>query len=146
MDKTGMPLEHGAPNVVIKKGKTKVCYKSTGNKAQITVVGCVNDMGNAIPPMGIYSAKNFNTDWYKYDVPGSAYALSPKGWIDHEHFKHWLTHLVKHAEATHPLLLLDGYSSHYPPDSIEYARKKSVCHLTQLRNVSCYRCSVRTVL
>ena len=125
MDETGMPLEHRAPNVVTKKGKKKIRYRSTGNKAQITVVGCVNAVGNAIPPMVIYSAKSFNADWCKCDVPSSAYALSPKCWIDQELFKHWLTHFVKHAVAARPLLL-DGHSSHYRPDSIEYAREENI--------------------
>ena len=103
MDETGMPLEHRAPNIVTKKGKKKVRYRSTGNKAQITVVGCVNAVGNAIPPMVIYAAKNFNADWCKCDVPGTAYASSPKGWIDQELFKYWLvTHFVKLAVSARP--------------------------------------------
>ena len=127
MDETGMPLEHRAPNIVAKKGKKKVRYRSTGNKAQITVVGCINAVGNAIPPMVIYSAKSFNADWCKCDVPGTVYALSPKGWIDQELFKHWLmSHFVKHAVSARPLLLLDGHSSHYRPDSIEYAREENI--------------------
>ena len=75
----GMPLEHRAPNNIVKKGKKKIRYRSTGNNAQITVVGCVNAVGNAIPLMIIYAAKTFNADWCKSDVPGTSYALSPKG-------------------------------------------------------------------
>lgn len=79
VDETGMPLEHSAPNVIAKKGVKKVRYRSTGNKAQITVVGCVNAVGNAIPPMVIYAAKSFNAYWCMCDIPGTGYALSPKG-------------------------------------------------------------------
>ena len=122
-----MPLEHRAPNIVTKKGKKKVCYRSTGNKAQITVVGCINTVGNAIPPMVIYAAKSFNADWCKCDIPGTAYALSSKGWIDKELFMHWLvTHFAKLAVSARPLLLLlDGHSSPYGLDIIEYARKEN---------------------
>ena len=131
MDETGMPLEHRAPNIVAKKGKKKVRYRSTGNKAQITVVGCVNAVGNAIPPMVIYSAKSFNADWCKCDVPGTVYALSPKGWIDQELFKHWLmSHFIKHAVSARTIDLI----------VLSMLGKKTssyfVCHLTQLRNVS----------
>ena len=86
VDETGMRLEHRAPNIVAKKGKVKVRYRSAGNKAQTTVVGCVNAVGNAIPPMVIHSTKSLNADWCKCDVPGTAYARSPKGWIDQELF------------------------------------------------------------
>lgn len=65
MDEMGMPLEHRAPNIVTKQGKKKVHCRSTGNKAQITVVGCVNAVGNAIPPIVIYSTISFNGDWGK---------------------------------------------------------------------------------
>lgn len=128
MDETGMPLEHRAPNIIAKKGKKKVRYRSTGNKAQITVVGCVNAVGNAIPPMVIYAAKSFNADWCKCDIPGTGYALSPKGWIDQELFKHWLvSHFVVNAVSARPLLLLlDGHSSHYRPDTIQYAREQDI--------------------
>ena len=51
MDETGMPLEHRAPIIVTKKGKKNVRYRSTGNKAQITVVSCINAIGNTIPPI-----------------------------------------------------------------------------------------------
>ena len=128
MDETGMPLEHRAPNIIAKKGKKKIRYRSTGNEAQITIVGCVNAVGNAIPPMIIYAAKTFNADWCKSDIPGTSYTLSPKGWIDQELFKQWLnTHFLKHAVSAHPLLLLlDGHSSHYRPDSIEFAREEDI--------------------
>ena len=92
--------------------------------------------------MVIYSAKSFNADWCKCDVPGSAYALSPKGWIDQELFKHWLmTHFVKHAVSARPLLLLlDGHTRIIDQTALNMQGKKIsfyfVCHLTQLRNVS----------
>ena len=55
-------------------------------------------------------------------------ALSPKGWIDQELFKHWLVrHFVVHVLSARPLLLLlDGHSSHYLPDSIKYAREQDI--------------------
>ena len=123
-----MPLEHAAPNIVTKTGKKNVHYRNTGNKAQITVVGCVNTVGNAIPPMVIYSAKNFNAEQCESDIPSTAYAISPKGLIDQELFKHWLiTHFVTHAVSARPLLLLlDGHSSPYLQESIEYAREENV--------------------
>lgn len=140
MDKTGMPLEHRAPNIIAKKGVKKVRYRSTGNKAQIKVVGCANAVGNAIPPMVIYAAKSFNADWCKCDIPGTGYALSPRGWIDQELFKHSLiTHFVEHAVSACPLLLLlDGHSSHYRPHIMEYTRNQNVIlfRLTQLKNAN----------
>ena len=150
MDETGMPIERRAPNIVAKKGKKKVRYRSAGNKSQITVVGCVNATGNAIPPMVISDAKTFNTDWSTGEVPDTFYGLSPKGWMDQELFKCWLSsYFSMHAVSVRPLLLLlDGHSSHYRPDTIEFARQHDIImfylppHTTQEcqpLNVSVYR-------
>ena len=67
MDETGMPLKHRAPNVITKKGKVPCC--NSGNKSQITVVGCVSASGQPIPPMVIFDAKSLNVDWAKGEVP-----------------------------------------------------------------------------
>ena len=41
MDESGIPLDHHSPCVLARKGQKK----STGNKSQITIVGCINVTG-----------------------------------------------------------------------------------------------------
>ena len=48
VDESRMPLEHWAHKVVARKGK-KVRYCSSGNKSQVTVVGCINAISQALP-------------------------------------------------------------------------------------------------
>ena len=128
IDETGMPLEHHPPKVVAKKSQKKVRCRTSGNKSQITVIGCISATGQAIPPFVIFDAKSLNMDWTKGEIPGTTYGLSDKGWVDTELFKGWLTdHLLKHAVGARPLLvLLDGLSSHYQPDLIRYAREHDI--------------------
>lgn len=61
-------------------------------------------------------------------MPGTYYGLSEKGWIDHELFKGWLgRHFYTHVVAGCPLLLLlDGHSSHYEPESLRCAKENDV--------------------
>ena len=40
--------------------------RTSGNKAQTTVVACVNAIGQAIPPYVIYNAKTLNPEWMKH--------------------------------------------------------------------------------
>ena len=54
VDESGMPLDHQYPRVVARKGKKKVRYCTSGNKSQITIVGCVNAIGQAMPPFIIF--------------------------------------------------------------------------------------------
>ena len=54
--------------------------------------------------------------------------MSAKGWVDSELFRGWLMdHFLQYAVAARPLLLvLDGHSSHYQPELVQYAKEKDV--------------------
>ena len=75
VDETGMPLDHRAPKIVVGRGHKKVRYRTSGNKSQVTVIGCVSACGQAIPPFVIFDAKSLNKEWTKGEVPGSTYDL-----------------------------------------------------------------------
>ena len=66
------------------------------------------------------------------EVPGTIYRLSPKGWTDRELFDLWFTqHFMRYASSERPLLLiLDGHSSHYCPDTIKCASEEHVIVFT----------------
>ena len=129
MDETGVPLDPRPPKVVAKKGQRKVRYRCSGQKSQITVIGCASATGHAIPPFIIFAAKQLNSLWMKDEVAGSRYAVSDNGWIDQELFHYWLTdHFLAHAVASRQLLLLlDGHSSHFEPETLRFNCKGSQC-------------------
>lgn len=81
-----------------------------------------------IPPFVVFDAKQLNHLWTRGEVPGTRYGLSESGWTDRGLFYGWLEeHFLAHAVPGRPLLLLvDGHSSHYDPDSIRYARDRHV--------------------
>ena len=95
---------------------------TSGNKKQITVIGCVSAAGQALPPFVIFDAKWHNPEWSVSEVPGTSYGISNNGWVDSELFRGWLVkHFLKYAIASKPiLLLLDGHSSHFQPDLIQF--------------------------
>ena len=128
MDETGMPLEPRPPKVIAKKGQKKVRYQTSGQKQQITVIGCGSATGHVILPFIIFAAKNFNHLWMKNEVSGSRFAVSDNGWVDHELFSFFLTaHFMTNALPYRPLLLLlDGHSTHFEPKSLELARKNQI--------------------
>ena len=75
---------------------------------------------------------------------GTYYGLSEKGWIDRELFKAWLgRHFLTNAVAGHSLLLLlDGLSSHYEPESLKYAKENDVI-MFALPPLSCLASALR---
>jgi len=127
-DESGMPLEHKPPRIVSAKGTRKVRQISSGNKTQITILGCCNAAGQAIPPMVVFSGKRFNHELSKGEVPGTLYGMSDSGWMDQELFATWFSnHFLQHAVTSRPLLLmLDGHSSHYTLDLIQSAKDNDV--------------------
>jgi len=88
-DKSGMLLQHKIPKVGSIKGTKKVHQVSSGNKTQITVLGCASATGQVIPPMVVFTGKNFNHMLSRGEVPGTLYGMSPNGWMDQELFSSW---------------------------------------------------------
>ena len=90
---------------VCKKGTKKPRYRTSGQKAQIMVIGCENAVGQAIPPFIIFAAKQLSHLWTKDEIPGTRYGVSDKGWIDQELFFFWpKDHFLANAVARRPLL------------------------------------------
>ena len=131
VDESGIPLNFKTPNVVARKGAKKVRYRHAGKKGQITIVGCVNAAGQAIPPLVVFDAKKLNHTWTSGEFPGTQYGLSDSGWMTTGLFESWLNeHFLRHAVSSRPLLLLlDGHSTHYQPEVIRLARENEVIML-----------------
>ena len=128
MDETGMPLDPPPSRIVAKKGQKKVRSRTSGRKGQVTVIGCGNAVGQPIPPFVIFDAAKLNSLWTKGEVPGTRYGLSSRGWIDQELFHGWLVeHFLQHSVSSRPLLLLlDGHSSHFEPETIRIAKEENI--------------------
>ena len=132
VDETGMPLDPNPMKIVCKRGEKNPSIVTTGKKEQVTVVGCVNAGGVFIPPMIIWNTKQLRAEQTIDEVPGSFYGLSTKGWMDQGLFYLWFTkHFLRYAVPTRPIiLLLDGHSSHYSPETIRLAAKHKVILFT----------------
>ena len=141
MDESGMPLDPKLLKTVAQKG-VKIHQFTSGIKTQMTVVDCVSASGQCIPPMVIWKRKILRPELACGEVSGTVYGLSSKSWIDQELFHMWFArHFLLRAPCSRPLLLLlDGHSSHFCPDTIKYAAESQVIlfilppntiHLTQ---------------
>ena len=142
VDETGMPLDPPSLKIVAPRGVKHSQMVSSGDKSQITVVGCCSAAGVVLPPMIIFDHKNLRPEYTEGEVPGTVYGLSKSGWIDSELFELWFkNHFLAHAPPFRPLLLLlDGHSSHYQPNFIRAAAEEKIIvfclpphttHLTQ---------------
>ena len=73
VDEMGIPLNHSAPKIVTRRGQSKVRYRTSGNKSQVTIM--------------MFDSKSLNMEWRKDEVPSTSYGLSNKGWVDTELFR-----------------------------------------------------------
>ena len=79
MDETGMPFEYKPPKGIFAHGEKHPVMFSSGNKGQITVVGCVSAAGFTMPPMVILDGKHLPPSFAEGEVPGTIYGLSANG-------------------------------------------------------------------
>ena len=123
---------------------------TSGNKSQITILAYANAAGTTLRPMVIFDGQRFNPEWSQGEIPNTLYGMSQKGWTDQELFSYWMTDLfVKNIPPARPVMLLvDGHSSHYEPDTIRLAAQAGIVmlcllphttHVTQPLDVSFFR-------
>ncbi len=71
-----MPLEHKLRHVITARGAKKIRQVTSGNKTQITILGCCNAIGQTILPMVIFTGKHFNPDLCAGEVSGTLYGMA----------------------------------------------------------------------
>ena len=126
-DESGVPLNPKSLKVVAEVGSKHPSYISGGCKTQITVMACTCAAGYAIPPLVIFDRLLLNEAMTKGEVPGTVYGLSSNGWITREIFNGWFKHFLNSIPSTRPvILILDGHSSHYCPESIRMAAENQI--------------------
>ena len=83
--------------------------------------------------MVIFEGNRLNPEWILGEVPDTLYGLSEIGWTDMGLFGYWWMDklfLPNIPPARPVLLLLDGHSSHYEPDTIHLAANQGVIVLS----------------
>ena len=149
MDETGMPLNPKPPKVIASSKARTVTSTSSGDKTQQTIVGCVSAGGRAMPPMVIWDRKSITPTHAKGEVGGTTYAFSSKGWMDSVIFDGWFAnHFLRWLPMDRPiLLLLDGHSSHFCPETLRNAAEQEIIvfalppnttHLSQPLDKGCF--------
>ena len=131
-DETGLPLSPKCLKIVDKIGSRNPSHITGNTKAQITVLACSCAAGYVIPPFIIFNRKSLSQVLTRGEIPGTLYGLSDSGWMSRDLFFHWFTkHFLLYAPQVRPLLLLlDGHSTHYCPDTINMAAQNQVIIFT----------------
>ena len=132
MDESGFPLDPKPLKIIDSRGSKNPYCISSGSKSQVSIAACVSAAGQSLPPYIIWKRKTMSPDMAVGELPGTEYGLSEKGWMNGDLFRAWFRKIfLRYAPASRPILLiLDGLSSHYNPDTIKMATENEVIIFT----------------
>lgn len=150
VDEKGLSTDHKPPKVVA--GKYNKTQAITSGKSQTTtVIGCVNGIGQQVPPFFIFPGARMVDGLMDGCSPGSRGTVSATGWSNTEIFsqymKEHLSTYLPSREKEHVLVLYDGHRSHCSLGLIEWAKSENIIlfvlpphcsHILQPIDVSCF--------
>lgn len=96
-----------------KKGAKSDHLQSSEHAESVTIAGCLNALGTAIPPVVIFNkGQRLKPELYEHLPPGSFVEKSAKRYMTNELFKEFLKHLARYKTAEPCLLISDGAACH----------------------------------
>ncbi|KAF8827454.1 hypothetical protein HHX47_DHR4000208 [Lentinula edodes] len=135
MDESSAPRGNLAKERVAGAQGTKTQHRQGGaNRENITAIVTICADGTTLRPTVIFKGKNLYTRWTTNNVANATCMASKKGWSEGEIACEWLktefkpATRVKAAGAKH-ILLMDGHSSHFTPEVIEFALSMNIAIL-----------------
>ncbi|XP_046978393.1 uncharacterized protein LOC124544043 [Vanessa cardui] len=127
MDEKGCRLTlHHQQTVIAQKGVKRVHMIGSEHGENVTVVGCVNAIGNPIPPMILFKGKRKKPE-YEDNLPvGSIVHMAPKGSMTTELFIIFIEHLANYKTPGKCLLIFDDAKCHLDFRIAEVAEKHEI--------------------
>ena len=140
-DESGFDLQGKAGKVLGPSAPKAQPYRVvTGTKEHITVLPCFNAAGQFIPPFILFSGKRTPVGYNPLEgaVPGSAFAVTEKGYMDAPTFYLWLAnHFIPHLPPARPVVLLvDSAEAHIDFHTFELAKKNNIYIFALLKNTT----------
>ena len=148
VDEKGLTINHRPLNIVAGI-ETKPQEVTSGKGHTITLLGCGNAVGHAIPPYFVFPGKRMIDGLMDGSSVGAVGTVSESGWSNSTIFLDWLsnhfTKFIPRGETV--LLMLDGHKSHLTLNVIEWAKENDIIlqllpahtsHLLQPLDVGCF--------
>lgn len=135
MDETANSTVHAPAKVIAVKGEKQVGSATSGERGQhVTMIACINAIGNSVPPMFIFPRVNFKENTMMHGAPpGSIGSAVPNGWSNSQKFLEWLNHFIRYTNPSKEhkkLLILDNHESHVSFEAVQLAKDSGIIMLT----------------
>ena len=134
-DECGVPLDFRPRKVVASRKARSIWSINSGDKTNITIMGCGAGSGKMMPPMVIYKGKRVNQCLVGNAPDGWMIRFSESGWINSVLFEQWfefhfMPYVNKYVRPGSPdstvILLLDGHKSHETLYTLDLASKNNI--------------------
>lgn len=134
LDETGNSTVHVPPKIICAKGTKQIGSVTSGERGvNITMIACINAIGNSIPPMLIFPRVNFKEHMLIGAPNGSIGGANPSGWSNEGLFVDYLKHFIKHVKPNiekPTLLILDNHETHISIEALDLAKENGVVMLS----------------
>lgn len=134
MDETGNCTVQNTTKIIAPKGQKQVGTATSGERGcNVTMIACINAVGNSVPPMFIFPRVNFKPFMLSGAPADSIGSAHISGWSNSEKFLLWLQHFID-KERPSPehkkLLILDNHESHCSLEAVTLAKNNGIILVT----------------
>jgi len=124
----------GASKVVTVTSVGRAVLIQPGNRKWVTIIECINGLGEIIPPFLILDGKVHLEAWHNQEIPHNwTIAVSDNGWTTEALGLEWIQHFNRWTQSrtigTHRLLILNGHGSHVTPEFDQYYSQHNIITL-----------------
>ncbi|XP_077966411.1 uncharacterized protein LOC144419992 [Styela clava] len=134
VDETGLTTVQKPCRVIAEKGRKQVGQVTSAERGTlVTMIGCINAIGNSVPPAFIFPRVNFKSHMMIGAPTGSVGFAYKTGWVNSTIFLGWLKHFLTHSNCSKSnpvLLLMDNHNSHISIESVEFSKQNGIVLLT----------------
>ncbi|KAF0711074.1 hypothetical protein AaE_012276 [Aphanomyces astaci] len=121
MDETAFASRKKGSTVIALKGSQNVWAKTVTPNFHLSIVACVSASGSILPPLFLFPGETVERILSaECSVEGATISTSPKGFMNEDIFKAWITHFSSCLTVQRPVLLIfDGIASHYSTEIVK---------------------------
>lgn len=134
LDETGLTTVQTPKKIISPKGVKQIGKATSAERGQlVTLIACINAIGNQIPPMLIFPRVNFKEFMLRGAPAGTIGGANQSGWSNETLFLKFLEHFIQHVKPTKEkkvLLLLDNHETHLSLEAVQLASSVGVVMLT----------------
>ncbi|XP_065653068.1 uncharacterized protein LOC136080380 [Hydra vulgaris] len=139
-DETNITDNPGSKAVIVRRGHGhRVENKQEHSKQSTSIMFAGNAVGEFLPPMVIYKAKNLYQGWTHGGPPRTVYDITTNGWFDGRTFTRWFMEIflpIAILKTGTTLLIGDNLASHFSPEVIEATIQHDIKFVTMPPNAT----------